>query len=312
MAGNIEKHAPSRCAMDSVKRHRLAATSSLAMLWTREAKIWQSPIVSTYLESLDLSDGKPLLSECNKVWGFYELVIMNRKYTILQLLLRDLKAISGRRLPCRQVVIMGAGMDPLSLELAARVPGATIYDVDVSNMRLKSEMIRDACAEHEGAKLPIHCITGDISNPGRVIKLLEDKDWDRKVPTVLVIEGISYYVPESDLHNIISEFSTPCLKNRLILEYLLTPEHIARSMVDIPEMIFGIISKEESIVKITRYAPDQMRSMISDARKSATAKAGADAFKEYTLRQMEKDWHGRSRAFKQDKTGWIRICHANI
>lgn len=296
--------------MDSIKRHRLAATSSLVLLWAQRSKTWQSPIVSTYLDSLDLDDGLPLLSSCNEAWIDYRDVIINRKYTVLQLLLRDLTVTSKHRPPCRQVVIMGAGMDPLSLELAARVPGTTIYDVDVSNMTLKHKLIGNACAKHDDENLLIHCISGDLSYPSSVMKLLEDKGWDRQAATALVLEGMSYYVSASDLRNIISEFSTPDLKNRLTLEYLTTPEYIAKERAAIPEIVFGIISEEH--IKISRYAPDQIRNMITMVRKPTAVTAGSDAFKEYTLRQMSKNRIGHCGWFKQDKSGWIRICHVKI
>ena len=270
-------------------------TAALVLLLSQNA-VHTSPYSRKYLAALNLDSGRRMLSVCNKIWPHYDEVIQNRKKMLLDLTLR---IIASKK--ASQVIIFSSGLDALSLEITSREKDAAIYEADISHMEYKKSLFEKI---DSGLCKKIRLVTADIGKPEDAVAKMVKAGLDMQRPSVLVFEGISYYLPPKSLFGLISQFRTGRRKNHLLLEYLLPRKYIAGDVAYIPRKIYSVINDSlPERIRFSRYDSGIIRSRLG---------AEARMLKSYTLKEMEKNRTGRNEYFKTGNSGWIEICHAAI
>ena len=273
----------------------LASTSALVLLWGG-AEIHKSKLSQNYRKLIDLNSGRKLAAKCNLVWAHYDQVIKNRKNCILNIVNN---VLSNNDI--QQVVILGAGLDSLSLEIWSHFNSVRIFEVDNSNMEFKKHIIDEidpALSSH------IKHITFDLSLPKGLLNSMKNCGFQRTKPTLVVAEGFSYYMDEEKFWNIMEKFQTPNKQNNIILEYLIPQKMISENRVVIPNKIFKIIGSEFGLESITHYFKEEIQNKILNLNGKIIAN--------YNMKQMEKQRTNENQYFKNEKSGWIEVCHAVI
>lgn len=93
---------------------------------------------------------------------------------------------------CRQVVILGAGLDARAVRLAAELGGVTVFEVDHPATQTYK---RDALAR-VGASSPARYVAWNFERDplDRLVDALADVGYDRATPTFTVWEGVTMYL----------------------------------------------------------------------------------------------------------------------
>ena len=279
-----------------LRTRNLSDTSALVLLLA-DGAVHTSRHSKKYLGMLNLDSGKTLYSECGRIWPHYGEVIKNRKRCIMDLVLHH---VTEERIT--QLAVLGSGMDALSLETVSRAKDVDAYDVDYSHMELKERLIRKAYGTS-----PIRCVLSDLNDAKKVLDGMRKNGWDNSRLSVLVLEGISYYLSRKKLWDLVAAFKTADRRNVLILEYMVPQEGIARKRQQIPEQVFGAIQKKSDDPKThhtVRYDADDIRIRIE--------KIGGCLILRYRMKNMEKNRTGHNVHFKTYKSGWIEVCQAVI
>lgn len=255
-------------------------------------EIHTSDIAKRFLGMLDLEPVRPFVEGCLDFWPHYDHLVKNRKSCILGL---ACDAISSDKI--RQVIVPGAGLDPLSLEIHARHADCKIFEIDVANMDAKAELLR-----HVDPSIPdsIRCITGDLSDPETVMTGLIGNGWDPATPTLMILEGISYYLATDALWSTIGMLQSKSQTNRIILEYLIPYEAIPEAMRPIARYPFDLIERDADLDHIGKY-------LISDIAADAR-RIGGKILRHYDMEQMQQDRMPGSTLFCPPNTGWIEVC----
>ncbi len=264
----------------------ISDTSALVCLWTGGA-IHKSKNSVKYLESLDLRSGTKLWERCKKIMNNYDQVIKNRKKCILDIVSSEIKQ---KRIT--QVVIFGAGWDALSVELVSGIENLKVYELDIANMNEKRLLLKNT---DERLAESVHCIQTDLENPLEVYGQLKNNGWNHLKASVLVFEGISYYLTQTNLFGVIRQFKSHS-QNVLVIEYLRN-----NKLKNIPDEIFGVIQSQNDI-KITKYDTDKIKSHLEELE--------GIVIKNYSLAEMEKNRLGFALYFAH--RNWINVCHAII
>lgn len=272
----------------------LSSTSALVLLWSIENKDGNS-LSSKYLEFLNLDAAKDLHSKCNQVWPFYSEVIKNRKKCVRDLTLMGLNDENDL-----QVVILGAGWDTLFLDIISKNKSIKIFEIDFS-MDEKRKVIEKMDRTIFNS---LTLISSDLKDPKVLLESLKKYGWDPKNPTIVVLEGISYYLSEKVLNSILKIFQTRNGKNRIILEYLVSHELISKKEAKVAKNIFDLIAKDTGLLQITRYNQNKIGKIIEDLNGSIV--------KIFTMKEMEMNRAGKNVFFKRTKNGWIEICYCAI
>lgn len=215
-------------------KESISATAALVMLWT-ERTLYSSSVVQAFLNSLDMSSGIDLYDECQSIWSDYSNVINNRKWLISNWSKEILAA--GQ---ITQVVILGAGWAPLGLELADLYPKASVFELDIENMEKKRGLVDRIT----GAPSNISFMSTDITDHDRCFSDLKIAGWKPDLPSLLIFEGISYYLKKTDL---VWLMTLGGKHSRVIVEFLINLSRVNESHREIPKKVFGLIEKACSL-----------------------------------------------------------------
>lgn len=243
-----------------------------------------------YLDMLDLSPGEDLIRKCLNVWPHLDQLVKNRKRCILD---ETLECLRGGMV---QVVILGSGIDTLSLEVASETEGVTIYEIDTDNMDAKRRLLDEAAPDVAGR---IRCVTADLGRPSEAAARAAEAGWRADVPSVLVLEGVSYYLGERVLWESIRRFGTGS-ENQVILEYMVPSESIEPGRAHIPDDVFDTISEYLSDrLDIYRLSHDTVQKRV--------AELGGMVVRRHTMHTMEMHRTGVTRHFPTERSGWIEV-----
>src|SRR5260221_8741495 len=103
----------------------ISATSALVLYWTLP-EIWTTDNARNYFEHLDLSEGKPLYDAFGDLENYMLTQgITNRKYFVRKHILSFLKDCEQDNRN-GQVIVLAAGIAPLSAEIATLFPKCTV------------------------------------------------------------------------------------------------------------------------------------------------------------------------------------------
>lgn len=272
---------------------QLSDTSAFVMLLLGNS-IHTSQNSQRYMEMLDLTAGQELLKDCTMVWPHLDELVINRKSIILQ----EVKA-SIQSGVC-QVVIFGSGMDALSIEITSLYDTVQVYEVDSHQMEHKQQLVNEVMQDTRR----ITCVAVDLNQPSKVISKITDSGWDKNRPSVLVFEGISYYLEHGVLWEIARMFSSHA-PNHAIVEYMVPKNMIDARRSHIPDGVFGVIQdKLPQNLKVNRFGHDT-------AIRHVEAIGGLD-IRRHTMSSIEKSRTGANRFFPTKSSGWMEIVCFNI
>ena len=263
---------------------KLSVTSALVQLWTGKT-VYRSPAALNLLEQLDLKNGESLYDQCSAGFPYAE-VIRNRKYGVLRLI-RECISRNGEGL---QVVIAGAGLDALGIELVSRYDRVRVFELDRENM---AEKARIAAALDGAWGERISFVTTDLLAPENVRVQLFDRGWIPDQPTLLVMEGISYYLPVTAMCELVQVLAP----GWLVMEYLKTEQAIVPERRQIPNRVFGLIAGQCGLSLINRFGREQIGSLFENM----VLDHGLG------MNDLERMRTGENQWFPTGASGWIEV-----
>ncbi len=160
----------------------ISDTSALVLQWTSK-DIWKSQNALDYFDRLNLSAANNLFQMFDHIEHYMHLQsVTNRKFFVRKCAVEFLEKHNDG-----QVIILAAGLAPLSVELASLFPESTIFDIDKYLMKEKEIYINGVCPN-------IRFIECDITNIEKLHQALFENEWNNAQPTILIMEGIIYYL----------------------------------------------------------------------------------------------------------------------
>ncbi|MDP6526325.1 MAG: class I SAM-dependent methyltransferase [Kiritimatiellia bacterium] len=190
----------------------------------------------------------------------------------------------------QQLVIAGAGFDALGIEVMEFHPHVKVFELDRDNMSIKSSIFEEL---NNGSSKGITLIDVDLLNTSAVYRSLAAHGWKPTEPTVLLLEGISYYLPADTIQRLVQVIKP----GRLILEFLKQDEDIAPDRISIPNEVFGTISRLCGLSHIRKYNYSQLEQLLSNL--SIVTKC--------SMKRLEELRTGSNRFFPTEDSGWIEV-----
>ena len=281
--------------LEELNKLRLHPTAALVILWSLPLYSTGPPPVREFLEMLDLSSGEDLFRRCNAICDWYGEVILNRKHFIkclIEKLLDESEEGVGEKM---QIVILAAGKSPLSLELLIENPAriAKIFEMDLAGieekMKLYSRLAPDIARK-------LRCLTADVTSDDLLFQLAGE-GFNPEAPSIILMEGISYYLPKEDLEKIFSKFRSGG-RNQFIVEYLVPCSELKSARRRSPKGIFSLIRKEAGADGTICYTELELSRMFH--------RSGGREISCTDMSEMELLRLGFNRHFCERKDGWIK------
>jgi methyltransferase (TIGR00027 family) len=167
------------------------------------APLYRDPIVEFFLDE-DTRRAAGLVAA--KFPPVKDLVRIRTKYLDDML---EKQILSG----IRQVVILGAGLDTRAVRRPA--PGVIYFEIDdAATLALKR-----TCYQQHGINTDVRLISGNYVSD-RMIELLGQHDFDFDLPTYVIWEGNTMYLPRASTRNVLAELRTYVKQVRVSFDYM--------------------------------------------------------------------------------------------
>ena len=269
-----------------------SATSALVLLMGRG--YYADGFAKKFLDSMNLDSGLAMKKLSDKVWPNYGEIVKNRKDSVYRTIKNSCDEID-------QVVILASGYDAQALNVAEKNQEFSIFEVDMYNMDEKS-------AKYDSMQLGeirerISTLTCDVTS-GDLFAKLESAGWNSEKPTVIVAEGISYYLKYEQFWNLVSRFSSENSHNRMVVDYMVPMHRMDLENRTRMSGVFKIIFDNVNLDFLTVYEYEKMQERI--------IKLGGRSVSQETLHMMELARTGKSTYFDQNSRGGIETCSFNI
>lgn len=263
------------------------ATSAFVLLFTSE-DVYDGESAKRLLRSVDLSAGLGIKNHFARWWEDIYEEIGNRKFGVKR---QSCAYLDDH--PTAQVVCLGGGLDPLSLDLAESYPEATIFDVDMANMDLKEEITASIGGP------AINFCTANLADPEGMVKVLKAAGWDEDRLTLMIAEGITYYVPKPVFKMTFASLRNP--GGGIILEYSLPDEEFQETLRadEYAEFFQELRAVLDMPFPIQRYSSDDVINLAKDL--------GAQVVITQRQHELERLRKGKNELRMDPTQGAIRI-----
>jgi O-methyltransferase involved in polyketide biosynthesis len=276
---------------------QLEPTAALVMEWA--FKLYNEENTLRFINRMDLSSGNNLYQRCNSVCKWYEEIILNRKSFIKYLIERELSVAKHKY----QLVILAAGKSPLTIEILSRhlakVHG--IFEIDISGMEEKKNLYLELFPEFQEK---VQCINTNIASPDiRGIIGSLNIGYRHDLTTIVLLEGISYYLEKQELKDIIASFKkdNKCI---FIIEYLVPFQYVSRSRRSIPKGVFSVIQEDCELESISSYTKEELEAFFCEN--------GGHLLATYSMTDMEVARTGTKTRFQNTSDGWIECAIGTV
>jgi hypothetical protein len=270
---------------------KISATSALVLHWA-ESSVWTSPESQAYLRRLDLSEGDALLTRFGPEDHYmHTQTISGRKYFLRKRALEFLARHANSPRPA-QVLIAGAGMAPLSIELAALHPRGFFFDIDRYHMREKQELA--------GTPAHIRFIACDVTDIPALQQHLTIAGFDPSAPTLAILEGLVYYLPTPSFARLLDFLHG--LSCSVAGDFCLTPSTVSAATRGFLTSVFAIIQKEVGLEEIAFYAAEDIQQLLQQA--------GYATFTVTDMRSIQVERSGAVAPFLLPDSSWVKLFEA--
>ena len=137
---------------------------------------------------------------------------------------------------CRQVVILGAGLDTRGIRKAAA--GVAFFEIDDAG----TLALKEACLADHGIRSGVRYIPGNYVTDG-MMALLVTNGFDPELPTYVIWEGNTMYLDEASDRAILTQLREGIARFRISFDYFRT----------------SVITRTTGVAGMTRMADDFVR-----------------------------------------------------
>ena len=266
---------------------KISSTSALVLNWT-DMNLYQGEKVKSFISNLDLSEGDALMIALDADQHYmHTRAVSARKFYMSTTASMFLEQCEKENIE-GQVLIMAAGISPLSIALAERFPTASVFDLDLYLMEEKKEMLKDEIPNISFIK----CNLDDIEFWNT--ELIKNK-FDSKKKTIAIFEGIVYYLKQDSLLNMFKWCSSNNVQ--ILGDYCIHPDEIDIHYQKYPDQVFSVIQKKLNLPPIVFYNDLEFAELLT--------KSGYKDFEIETLPDIHLKRTGEIKPFAIENSGWI-------
>ncbi|GEP89823.1 Leucine carboxyl methyltransferase [Chitinophaga terrae (ex Kim and Jung 2007)] len=211
---------------------KVRATSKLIL--EAALPLYHSTLQQQYINAIDFSETNRFFYELKRRYPQIIEIVLLRKFGIRHFISERMNAH-----PVQQAIILGAGLDPLSLYLLENYPQLRkIIEVDNGDIAEK-KAIYDRILPQQTL---IHFAPCDITDTPLLRSFLAHSGYAPGQPAIIVFEGIIHYIPSSAFLDVMQLFRTPGHHNQVMLDYCLAGEDVPLACRPLHEGVLDILA----------------------------------------------------------------------
>ena len=283
--------------MQLSNRVTLEPTAAMALLLGRSI-YKNSESINKYLEKIDLQSGMMLAEKLKSVMASGTEAMLNRKFAYHQHILHHIQNQTQQS----QVVIMGVGYDPISIYLLGTHGEkiSRVLEMDMSSFQSKKEILSEIRPEHFDK---IQFIQANLAkqDPGELIK---QNGYESDKPTTITMEGMMYYLSESEFINLVSSLRSQNKTHSFCVDYIYPHTEAASHEESVQHQIAQSMVEKTAGMKTTVYSRQKIVNLITDL-------GGVD-IRVQTMSDVELQRTGKNMFFTKTGQGVFEFITFNI
>ncbi|NLR81530.1 class I SAM-dependent methyltransferase [Chitinophaga eiseniae] len=201
---------------------KVPATSRLVL--EAAMQLYTSPLQQQYIAAIDFSETSRIFYELQRSFPQIIDTICLRKQSIRDQLKSQLVTISRP-----QVIILGAGLDPLSLYLLEnyRENISRIIEVDNGYIEEKQHIYHHLVP----VEAQIQFVKCDVTDTALLWSKLLENGYQEDIPTIIIFEGVIHYISNEAFIQTMQLFKTADHRNHVMLDYSVSEENLVPSFL---------------------------------------------------------------------------------
>ena len=147
---------------------------------------YPDPESQKFLSALDLSEGQKMYNSIRHLEPHLSHTILNRKFFVQN----QIRTILKQKGPSTQVLLPACGWDPLPVRMSKEFPKNSFFCLDRDSVHIQKKWVQKRMPQ-----APIFYSQADITDSDRCVQLWTKQGWNKNKPSLIVLEGITYYIP---------------------------------------------------------------------------------------------------------------------
>ncbi|MBT2620298.1 class I SAM-dependent methyltransferase [Chryseobacterium sp. ISL-6] len=276
--------------MNTYTKTNVPLTSALVL--QQSNSVYTSDLEKKYLEHIDFSGVMAASQEMTTATTAIRDIICLRKNYIR-------KALSEQLLsnPKRQILILGAGLDPLSIFLlehhADRI--SDIFEVDGSDTILTKAVIYSDLIPTTNQPHFIQC---NLADTNLLMETLLRKGFQPEKPTIVVLEGVVHYIHNHEFVKLMQQFESKGKYNKVIMEYCLDPVDVPAHGLSLHNTVIGLFEK---------FIKDKVRVYFREEMMEVLTNLGVIETQVVAMKDVEFQLNGNNLLFHQQGEGLVEM-----
>ncbi|MFY0254100.1 class I SAM-dependent methyltransferase [Chitinophaga sp. 30R24] len=275
---------------------KLKVPSTSRLVLEAAMSLYTSPLQQRYIAAIDFSETSGLFYDLKRQYSSIVDIICLRKESIRQMLQEKFS-----QSPQQQVVILGAGLDPLSLYLLENYANDISHIIEIDNgyIEEKQKIYTDILPE----TVPIHFSRCDITDTDLLWHKLRENGYKEALPTTIIFEGVFHYIRNEAFIQLMKLFRTTNHRNTVMMDYFLSDQ-------EVPD---GYLPAQQRVLELIETALGLSLNIHSRAVISSLLEyLDADQVKTVALHEVEKKLTGSNQLLHAPGEGLLEMVHFNI
>ncbi|WP_343743803.1 class I SAM-dependent methyltransferase [Chitinophaga sp.] len=199
--------------------NRLKVPSTARLVLEQAIRLYTSPLEKAYVNAIDFSEISRLSRDLTRAYPPIADTVYYRKLAVREVIRQSMDLH-----PVLQVLILGAGLDPLSLYLLEHYPGRTSRIVEVDNGYIEEKKkIYEEILHITG---PLHFLRCDLTDTVLLEAMLKQAGYVPDEPAIIIFEGVIHYISNESFVQMMQLLVTPQQHHLGVLDFSLALEEV--------------------------------------------------------------------------------------
>ncbi|PSL47879.1 leucine carboxyl methyltransferase [Chitinophaga niastensis] len=218
--------------------YKLKVPSTSRLVLEHALPLYTSPLQQQYIDAIDFSETSSLSYDLRRSYPHFSEAVCYRKLSIREMIRERMPLF-----PAQQVLILGAGLDPLSLYLLENYRSniIRIFEVDNGYIAEKKKIYDEILPQEE----LIEFIKCDVTDTALLSTLLAQSGYQEDLPSIIIFEGVIHYITNEEFIHLMELFKTPDKRNIVIVDFSLATEEVPAGFLQYHQ---GIITVMEAYI----------------------------------------------------------------
>ncbi|WP_160714107.1 class I SAM-dependent methyltransferase [Chitinophaga solisilvae] len=271
---------------------KLKVPSTSRLILEHAIKMYESPLEKAYLDAIDFSETSRVASDIRRTCAWFSDAVCYRKKFIREAVRERLQQQAPQ-----QVIILGAGLDPLSLHLLETYPGSISRILEVDNGYItEKKKIYDKILQEDS---PLQLILCDITDTVKLYATLGQHGFQPGEPAVIVFEGVIAYITNEEFTGIMQLFQTDDLRNMIAMNYTIREDTVPEKFLPVHHQVIALLEQHIS-GRFNLHNKTSLLALITEL--------GGIPDRLESLSETEKRLTGRNQVFHEPGEGIMEMA----